>query len=203
MVMKPEPLAAALRNAKTEAPDAAVLLMSPQGRSFDQNMARRLAAAPGLIFICGRYEGIDERVTEQFVDLEISVGDYVLTGGELPAMVIMDAVTRLLPGALGNEDSADQDSFGSGRLDCGHYTRPPGFEGREVPEILLSGHHEQVRSWRCADALMRSLVKRPDLLRSSILSAEELGLLKKWRLEIERLLCETDRAGLDSPPGGG
>ncbi len=188
MVMKPEPLAGALRAARDAAPDATVVLLSPQGRPFDQGLARRLSAAAGLILICGRYEGIDERVSEQFVDLEISIGDYVLTGGELPAMVVMDAVTRLLPGALGNEASAGQDSFGAERLDCAHYTRPPEFEGRTVPEVLLSGHHKEVARWRRADALMRTLVKRPDLLERTALSALELDLLAQWHREIDRLL---------------
>ena len=138
--------------------------MSPQGKRFDQSLARDLTAADGLIFICGRYEGIDERITERFVDLEISMGDFVLTGGELAAMVAMDAVTRLLPGALGNEDSAQQDSFSGHRLDTGHYTRPPVFEGSPVPEVLLTGHHAHIARWRREDALMRTLIRRPDLL---------------------------------------
>jgi tRNA (guanine37-N1)-methyltransferase len=203
MVMKPEPLAAALRSARESAPDATVVLLSPQGRPFDQAMAGRLAAAPGLIMICGRYEGIDERVSQQFVDLEISIGDYVLTGGELPAMVVMDAVTRLLPGALGNDASAGEDSFGADRLDCAHYTRPPEFEGRTVPEVLLSGHHEEVAQWRRADALMRTLVKRPDILGKGALSKREQELLKLWRREIDRLLHAQGSGGPDSSSGGG
>lgn len=188
MVMKPEPLAAAIREAKSKAPRAPVILLSPQGRLFDQQTAGELAAAQELILICGRYEGIDERVSEQFVDLEVSIGDFVLTGGELAAMVIMDAVTRLIPGALGNEDSAEQDSFRHGRLDHAHYTRPPSFESRQVPEVLLSGHHERVAQWRRADALMRTLAKRPDLLRGGTLSIEEVKILENWRLEIESLI---------------
>ena len=188
MVMKPEPLAAAIREAKKTAPDAPVVMLSPQGRRFDQPLARQLAAAGELIFICGRYEGIDERITEQFVDFEISIGDYVLTGGELPAMAVMDAVTRLLPGALGNENSADEDSFSDKRLDCGHYTRPPSFEERDVPEVLLTGNHELIAKWRRADALMRTLVRRPDLLREKPLDEAEKALLEKWQGEIEKLL---------------
>ncbi len=203
MVMKPEPLAAALRSARESAPDAPVVLLSPQGRTFDQAMARRLSAAPGLILVCGRYEGIDERISEQFVDLAVSVGDYVLTGGELPAMVVMDAVTRLLPGALGNEDSAGQDSFGAERLDCAHYTRPPEFEGRAVPEVLRSGHHEEVAQWRREDALMRTLVKRPDLLERTVLTEGELNLLVRWRREIDRLLHAQGLGRTDPPSGGG
>jgi tRNA (guanine37-N1)-methyltransferase len=203
MVMKPEPLTRAIGKAKQLAPNASIVLMAPQGKRFDQAMARSLAAAPGIIFICGRYEGIDERVTEQFVDLELSIGDVVLTGGELPAMVVMDGVTRLLPGALGNEDSADQDSFNHQRLDCGHYTRPPRFEGQMVPEVLLSGHHEQITRWRRTDALMRTLVRRPDLLRRKPLDIPEVALLEKWQREIEQLIRIQRDGGIDSPSGGG
>jgi tRNA (guanine37-N1)-methyltransferase len=203
MVMKPEPLASAIREAKQLAPKAPIVLMAPQGKRFDQSTAQSLAATPGIVFICGRYEGIDERIAEQFVDLELSIGDYVLTGGELPAMVVMDAVTRLLPGALGNEDSAGQDSFSHHRLDCGHYTRPPSFEGRTVPDVLLSGHHEQITGWRLADALMRTLVRRPDLLRQKPLDSLEIALLEKWRREIEELIRSQRGGGSDPPSGGG
>ncbi len=203
MVMKPEPLADAIAAAKQVAPEAPVVLMAPQGKRFDQTMARNMAAEPGLILICGRYEGVDERITERFVDMELSIGDFVLTGGELPAMVVIDAVTRLLPGALGNEDSAGQDSFCHGRLDCGHYTRPPDFKGRSVPDVLLSGHHERITSWRRADALMRTLVRRPDLLRQKPLDGPEVALLEKWRSEIEELIRSQRDGGTDPPSGGG
>jgi tRNA (guanine37-N1)-methyltransferase len=153
--------------------------------------------------VCGRYEGIDERFTEQFVDLEISIGDFVLTGGELPAMVIMDTVTRLLPGALGNEDSAGQDSFEEQRLDHGHYTRPPEFEGKAVPEVLLTGHHDMIARWRQADALMRTLARRPDLLRKKPLGRGDRALLEKWRQEIERLIHTPRDGGTDPSSGGG
>jgi tRNA (guanine37-N1)-methyltransferase len=203
MVMKPEPLAAAIAAASEMAPAAPRILLSPQGRPFDQAMAQDLAGQPGLILICGRYEGVDERIAEQCVDLEVSIGDFVLTGGELAAMVVMDAVTRLLPGALGNEDSAGQDSFGTQRLDCGHYTRPPRFEGRDVPEVLLSGHHELITRWRCADALMRTLVRRPDLLRAKPLDMQEVALLEQWRHEIDELIRSQAGRGPGSPSGGG
>jgi tRNA (guanine37-N1)-methyltransferase len=206
MVMKPEPLAAAVAAAKAKAPAAPTILLSPQGVRFDQAMAGDLAAAheeQGLILVCGRYEGIDERFTERFVDLEISVGDFVLTGGELPAMAVMDAVTRLLPGALGNEDSAGQDSFENQRLDCGHYTRPPVYAGQEVPDVLLTGHHEAIAGWRRADGLMRTLVRRPDLLREQLLSKEDTVLLEQWRREIERLLRSQPDGGPGPSPGGG
>ena len=188
MVMKPEPLAAAIQAAAESAPKALRVLLSPHGRRFDQETARSLATHPGLIFICGRYEGIDDRICDQYVDLEISIGDFVLTGGELAAMVIMDALTRLIPGALGNEDSAEQDSFSHRRLDHAHFTRPAEFEGRKVPEMLLSGHHGRIAQWRQADALMRTLVKRPDLLFRGELSDADKTLLRQWRQDIERLL---------------
>jgi tRNA (guanine37-N1)-methyltransferase len=199
MVMKPEPLIGAIEAAKEQAPQGQVIMLTPQGRPLDQDGARQLALQKELILICGRYEGIDERVANRYVDAEISIGDYVLTGGELPAMVLMDAVTRLLPGALGNESSAGQDSFYSQRLDHAHYTRPPQFQGQIVPEVLLSGHHEQIAHWRLADALMRTLVRRPDLLEDSPLSGEELGLLEKWRIEIERIIS---RQGSGASNGG-
>lgn len=188
MVMKPEPLAAAIEAARRMAPAATTVLLTPQGQRFDQAMARHLVGHQALILICGRYEGVDDRISEQHVDLELSIGDYVLTGGELGAMVIMDAVTRLIPGALGNEDSARQDSFSHRRLDHAHYTRPPEFDGSSVPEVLLSGHHEQIAQWRQADALMRTLVKRPDLLDRDNLDDGEVTLLDRWRREIERLV---------------
>lgn len=188
MVMKPEPLAAAIQAAKIAAPDATVLQLSPQGKRFDQPMARQLVEAPGLIMICGRYEGIDERICAKFVDLEISIGDFVLTGGELPAMVVMDSLTRLIPGALGNEESAEMDSFSQGTLDHGHFTRPLDFEGHTVPQVLLSGHHELIAQWRRADALMRTLVKRPDLLYKKQLDEEDADLLQRWQAEIGRIL---------------
>ncbi len=203
MVMKPEPLTAAIRTAKEIAPTAPTVLLAPQGRRFDQATARQLAGSRELILICGRYEGVDERVTEQWVDLELSIGDFVLTGGELAAMVVMDAVTRLLPGALGNEDSAEQDSFSDLRLDHGHYTRPPDFEGQLVPDVLLSGHHDKIGRWRCADALMRTLVRRPELLQQKPLNPQEMALLKRWQRDIQALINNQGNGGTGSPSGGG
>ncbi len=203
MVMKPEPLAAALRDVRQQTPGALTLLMSPQGRRFDQAMAREMAAHEALVIVCGRYEGVDERISEQFVDGEVSIGDFVLTGGEVAAMVVMDAVVRLLPGVLGNEDSAEQDSFGHQRLDHAHYTRPPEFEGRPVPEVLLSGHHERIAEWRRADALLRTFARRPDLLHGATLSKEEIALLGAWHRELESIIRSQGGAGPDSPPGGG
>lgn len=203
MVMKPEPLAAAIKAARQTAPTAPTILLSPQGRRFDQDMAKALVGYGELILVCGRYEGIDERFTERYVDFEVSIGDFVLTGGELPAMVVMDTVTRLLPGALGNEDSAGQDSFENRRLDHGHFTRPPEFDGAKVPDVLLTGHHEAIAKWRRADALMRTLTRRPDLLREETLDKEDLAILKKWRHEIEQLIRAQRDSGPDPSSGGG
>lgn len=201
MVMKPEPLSAAIAAARQKLPEAPVILLSPQGERFDQPMARKLALDKALILICGRYEGIDERVCEQHIDYEISLGDFVMTGGELAAMAVMDAVTRLLPGVLGNEDSADQDSFCGHRLDHAHFTRPPEFEGRNVPEVLLSGHHDQIAQWRRADALLRTFAKRPDLLLQGEITDEEMALLRQWHREIERIIQHRRGGGPDSSPG--
>ncbi|MDA8138467.1 MAG: tRNA (guanosine(37)-N1)-methyltransferase TrmD [Desulfobacteraceae bacterium] len=202
MVMKPEPLSAAIRAAKQGAPQAPVILLSPQGRRFDQALAQELSTRPELILLCGRYEGVDERVSETLVDFEISLGDFVLTGGEVAAMAVMDATVRLLPGVLGNEDSADQDSFCNQRLDHAHFTRPPEFEGRQVPEVLLSGHHDLIAQWRRTDALLRTFAKRPDLLRQGRLSDEESALLRAWHREIECILRGQAGGGSDPSPGG-
>ena len=192
MVMKPEPLAGAIHAAKKDKDAAKTILLTPQGRTFDQNIARELVPCGELIMVCGRYEGVDERVCHEFIDYEISIGDYVLTGGELAAMVIIEAVTRLIPGTLGGEDSAEKDSFSDGLLEHAHYTRPRKFEGQGVPEVLLSGHHREIASWRTESSVMRTLLKRPDLLRSKELSDQEIEILKKWYLEIDSILnsCE-------------
>jgi tRNA (guanine37-N1)-methyltransferase len=165
MVMSAPPLVAAIREAKASVGSGAkVLYLSPQGPRLTQAKAEVLAAAGSLVLVAGRYEGIDERVIEAVVDEEISIGDYVLSGGELPAMVLMDAVIRLLPGALGHGESAAQDSFSEGLLDCPHYTRPEVFEGRAVPEVLLSGDHEKIRRWRLEQSRHRTAERRPDLI---------------------------------------
>ena len=178
MVMKPEPLRQAIEDARQAAdPGTPVLYMSPQGRRFDQSAALELAQRPGLIILAGRYEGIDERLIDSCVDEEWSIGDYVLSGGEPAAMVIMDAVIRLLPGVLGAEASAQQDSYMDGLLDCPHYTRPEDYEGRRVPPVLLSGNHEAIRRWRLRQSLGRTWLRRPDLLAGRELSDEEKILL--------------------------
>lgn len=181
MVMKVEPLERALTDArKASGEQAKVIYLSPQGRPLTQAGVQELAAAQGLILIAGRYEGIDERFIEAHVDEEWSVGDYVLSGGELPAMVLVDAVTRLLPGALGHAGSAEEDSFSDGLLDCPHYTRPEVYAGKRVPEVLLSGNHEHIRRWRLQQSLGRTWERRADLLDGRSLSGEEKKLLEDY-----------------------
>jgi tRNA (guanine37-N1)-methyltransferase len=162
MVLKPEPLFEAVEN--LAAAGTRVVLLTPVGRTFDQELARELAQQPHLLLICGSYEGVDERVREALVDEEISIGDYVLTNGGLPAMVVIDAVTRLLPGVLGDDESARDESFSHGLLEYPHYTRPAEFRGMKVPEILLSGHHAEIEKWRGEQARLRTTQRRPDLL---------------------------------------
>ena len=187
MVMKAQPLTRAVREARQALGQAPVLLLSPQGRRLEQARVRELARQPELILVAGRYEGVDERFIEAEVDEEVSIGDYVLSGGELPAMVLVDAVARCLPGVLGHEDSAQQDSFSGeleGLLDCPHYTRPEEWEGRRVPEVLRSGDHEAIRRWRLAQALERTRRRRPELFAERErcgLSEEERTLLAEER----------------------
>lgn len=180
MVMKIEPLRAAITAARSELPQARVIYLSPQGRRLDQRGVEELAQREQLILIAGRYEGIDERVIETEVDEEWSIGDYVLSGGELAAMVLIDAVTRLLPGALGHEQSAQQDSFTEGLLDCPHYTRPEEYEGRRVPDVLTSGNHELIRRWRLKQSLGRTWLRRPELLAQRELDKEQRRLLEEF-----------------------
>ncbi len=190
MVMKPEPLAAAIRAAKERRPGARTVLLSPQGRLFTQSAAQRLAAEKtDLILVCGRYEGVDERVRTKQVDDEISVGDYVLTGGEVAAMIVIDAVVRLLPGVLGAEDSAENETFSETRVEHAQYTRPAVFENETVPETLLSGNHQEIENWRLEDSLRRTFLKRPDLLRQKRMSRRERQILEKWCREIEDLIA--------------
>ncbi len=180
MVMKVEPLRAAILAARASAPQSRVAYLSPQGRVLDQTAVREIARRPGLILVAGRYEGVDERLLECHVDEEWSVGDYVLSGGELPALVLMDAVIRLLPGVLGHKDSADQDSHSNGLLDCPHYTRPEESGGLRVPEVLLGGNHEAIRRWRLQQALGRTWLRRPELLQTRQLTEEERQLLEEF-----------------------
>jgi len=180
MVMKIEPTRAAIRAARSELGSAKVIYLSPQGRMLDQRGAVELAAVEQLILVAGRYEGIDERLLEAEIDEEWSIGDYVLSGGELAAMVLIDAVTRLLPGALGDAQSAQQDSFSDGLLDCPHYTRPENYEGRLVPEVLLGGNHAAIRRWRLQQSLGRTWLRRPDLLQTRTLNKEQQTLLDEF-----------------------
>jgi tRNA (guanine37-N1)-methyltransferase len=181
MVMKVEPLRSAIRAARERAGGGAkVLCMSPQGRPLDQDGVRELASRAALVLVAGRYEGIDERLMQDEVDEEWSIGDYVLSGGELPALVMLDAVARLMPGALGDEDSAAQDSFMDGLLDCPHYTRPEEIDGRRVPEVLLSGDHAAIRRWRMQQMLGRTWQRRPDLLDGRALDEEQKKLLAEF-----------------------
>lgn len=183
MVMKPEPFFRAVDAIRAEAPAPRIVLMSPQGDRLTQEIARDLATAEHLIVLCGHYEGIDERVREGLGAEEISIGDYVLTGGELPAMVLVDAVARLVPGVVGDAESVAVDSFADGLLDYPQYTRPPEFRGMEVPAVLLSGNHEAIRRWRRAQRLRRTLTRRPDLLKAEALSDEDRRVLEGLDLE--------------------
>lgn len=184
MVLRPEPLARAIAAARSETGDTTpVLYLSPQGRRLDHAAVVELAARERMILLAGRYEGVDERLLAAEVDEEWSIGDYVLSGGELPAMVLIDAVARRLPGALGDEDSAEQDSFVGGLLDCPHYTRPEVYAGEGVPEVLLSGDHERIRRWRLKQALGRTWLRRPDLLERLELDEEQRRLLSEFQKE--------------------
>ncbi len=178
MVMKPEPFSAAIEHIKSDGIDTHTIMLTPQGRPFDQRRAEELSEERRrLLFLCGRYEGVDDRVRQLYADEEISVGDFVLTGGELPALVIIDAAVRLLPGAVGDEKSMGDESFSWGILDYPHYTRPPEWLGLRVPETLLSGNHRQIRRWRRKEALRRTMKRRPDLLQSAPLSDEDRELI--------------------------
>jgi tRNA (guanine37-N1)-methyltransferase len=183
MVMKPEPIFAAVESVLGAPPQVPVVLLSPQGRVFHQAIARELAQYPRLALICGHYEGVDERVREHLATDEISIGDYVLTGGEIPAMVIVDAVARLIPGVLGHPSAAAQDSHAAGLLEAPHYTRPAEFRGWRVPDILLSGNHAQIAAWRRRESLRRTFERRPDLLDKAELSEEDRAFLRSlgWK----------------------
>ena len=179
MVMKPEPIVSALRHVEKLQPGGRVVLLSPQGETYTQETAKRLSAAEHLVFLCGRYEGVDERVRANYIDEEISIGDYILTGVELAAMVLIDSITRLLPGVLGCEDSADNDTFSRGLLKNPQFTRPRVFENKPVPDILLSGDHEAIAEWRFVASVQQTLERRPELLNNVEFSDSELKILKK------------------------
>ncbi|MPY26820.1 tRNA (guanosine(37)-N1)-methyltransferase TrmD [Shewanella sp. YLB-07] len=181
MLMMVQPLRDAIHAAKAAIGDSAkVIYLSPQGRKLTQQGVEELAKSDSLVLVCGRYEGIDERIIQTEVDEEWSIGDYVLSGGELPAMALIDSVSRLVPGVLGKKASAEQDSFSDGLLDCPHYTRPESLDGLDVPAVLLSGNHEHIRRWRLQQSLGRTLLRRPDLLENLALTDEQTKLLNEF-----------------------
>lgn len=186
MVMRYEPIRDVLRAVRSESQATRVIYLSPQGRPLTQEGVRELAAEPGLVLLAGRYEGIDERLHVKEIDEEWSIGDYVLSGGELAAMVMIDACARLQPGALGDEDSAEQDSFSEGLLDCPHYTRPELIDDMAVPQILMGGHHADIERWRAKQSLGRTWLRRPELLDQLTLTQEQQALLEEYIQEQEQ-----------------
>lgn len=187
MIMKPEPIFEAIEDIIGSPPACPIILMTPQGRPFTQTVANELATHPRLALICGRYEGLDERIRTHLVSDEISIGDYVLTGGELPALIMIDALSRLIPGVLGDENGAANDSHATGLLEGPHYTRPVEFRGWEVPEVLRSGDHAKVAQWRREQALLRTLQRRPEMLEKLELNKKDLEFLAKARQTLENL----------------
>ncbi len=183
MVLKPEPLFEAVESVLGTPPSCPVILLTPQGKPFNQAHAQRLASAPAFALLCGHYGGVDERVRERLATEELSIGDYVLTGGELAAMVVVDAVARLVPGVLGSDEAAAEDSHATGVLQHPQYTRPPDFRGWQVPDVLLSGNHQEIARWRRRQALLRTWQRRPDLLDSAALTDEERRWLKDLQAE--------------------
>jgi len=198
MVMKPEPVFAAVETVLgAEMGRVPIVLLTPQGRLFTQAVAQELTQFARLALVCGRYEGFDERIRQHLATDEISIGDYVLTGGELAALAVADAVTRLLPGALGDPTGAQDDSHASGLLEYPHYTRPPEFRGWGVPEVLLSGHHAHIERWRREEALRRTYVRRPDLLARADLSADDVRFVDRLRSEAEAAAGQSRGDGQD------
>lgn len=193
MVIKPEPVFEAVESLKP----GLVILLTPQGKVFNQEIAKSLSTQTHLIFICGHYEGVDERIISQLVDIELSVGDYILTGGEIPCLIVIDAIVRLIPEVLGNPESLDSDSFAHQLLSHPQYTKPQNFRGHVVPEVLVSGDHEKIRLWRKKQALAKTLTKRPDLLAGVTLSEEEKKLLEQTRSQT----CLTGQTSLTSLRG--
>ncbi len=192
MVMKPEPIFAAVESVLGSPPPCPVILLTPQGRTFNYQIARHYAQFTELALICGRYEGVDERVREHLVSDELSIGDYVLSGGELPALVVVDAISRFVPGVLGDPEGAFDDSYASGLLEYPHYTRPAEFRGWKVPEVLLSGDHGRIARWRREQALLRTWQRRPDLLEKAALSKDDWSFLEKLR-QTQPIFAEGDQ----------
>lgn len=185
MLMKVQPLEETIRAVREKNPQAQLVYLSPQGKPVDQDMLAKQVDAQSVIFLCGRYEGIDERLIQQEVDQEWSIGDYVISGGELAAMVCIDAMTRLIPGALGHEQSAQQDSFSDGLLDYPHYTRPEEYKGMKVPEVLMNGNHRHIEDWRERQSLGRTWQRRPDLLEHKVLDDRQQALLNDFKDEFK------------------
>jgi len=186
MVLKPEPMTAAIDSAVARLPAGSPrIYLSAQGVPFTQSLAKELSTLPGMLLVAGRYEGLDERVIESRIDREVSIGDYVVSGGEFPALVLLDAVARLLPGVLGDERSSVEESFDSGLLDWPHYTRPVEFEGRKVPDVLQGGHHADIQRWRLKQAVARTWLRRPDLIAKGGLPADAAKLLDEFLAERE------------------
>lgn len=181
MLLKPEPIFKAVRSLSPTS-ETKIMLLSPQGERFNQKLAERLSLEKHLIFICGRYKGVDERVKTNLITDEISIGDYILSGGEFGALVVIDAIVRLIPGAMTDYESAQDDSFESGLLDCPHYTRPSEFEGLKVPEVLLSGDPKKIKKWQRLESIKRTLQKRPDLIENATLSEDEMEFVKSCQL---------------------
>lgn len=179
MVMKAEPIFTAMEDVLGNPPDCPVILMSPQGRKFDHNIAIELALLPRIAILCGRYEGVDERVREHLITDQLSIGDFVVTGGELPAMMVIDAVSRFIPGVLGDPTGAQDDSFSYGLLEYPHYTRPEEYRGWRVPDVLMNGHHANIETWRRQQSLLRTYHQRPDLLKNIDLSKDDIKFLKE------------------------
>jgi len=194
MVMKPEPIFAAVEDVLGSPPSCPLILLTPQGRTYTQQVAQELSAHPRIALLCGRYEGVDERVREHLVTDQISIGDYVVTGGEIPALLLIDSLTRLIPGALGDPDGAMDDSFASGLLEYPHYTRPAEFRGWRVPDVLLSGNHAQIERWRRDQSLLRTHRRRPDLLDKFELNKKDREYLKKLEQE------ESEQTPTEDPP---
>lgn len=191
MLMMVQPLRDAIRAAKAQlGEDSKVIYLSPQGRKLEQNGVYELSKQTKIILICGRYEGIDERIIQSEIDEEWSIGDYVLSGGELPAMVMIDSIARFIPGVLNHESSAEEDSFANGLLDCPHYTRPEVLDGMAVPDVLMSGHHEEIRRWRLKQSLGRTWLRREDLLLNLALTDEEQCLLAEFKTEFNHKQCD-------------
>jgi len=202
MLLKPEPIFSAIRDLPKTCCKRRLILMSPQGQIFHQEKAKQWSAQEELVFICGHYEGFDERIRE-LADEEVSLGDYVLTGGELAAMVMIDAVARLIPGVLGEKASAEEDSHSIGLLEYPQYTRPADFEGQKVPEVLLSGHHAQIKRWRRKESLKRTFLRRPDLISKITFGAEDYPLLEELILEHEEIASWREKwQHLCPPPKG-